>query len=134
MDEAGYIERRIDQPSSLARPSQASLLFAPIFGEMASQPANGSNFGVTQWPLNGLLDICGRHPLRLQPELDQMGLQISARIYFTARPAVHESTLTAAKNTTAIQASESGSLFVTIAAEIVSAAIPDIKAIARPHR
>ena len=59
----------------------------------------------------------------LQPEFD-----------LAARPAVQERTLTAAKNTTALQASGSGSLFVTIATKIVSAAIADMRAIARPHR
>ena len=41
---------------------------------------------------------------------------------------------TAAKNTAAIQACESGNLFVAIATVIVSAAIPHIKAIAKRHQ
>jgi hypothetical protein len=59
--------------------------------------------------------------LRLQPDL-------------TARPAIQEKPPTTAKNTTAVQASESESLSVTIAAKIVSAAIPDMKAIAKQHQ
>jgi hypothetical protein len=52
---------------------------------------------------------------------------------FAALPAIQAAPPTAAKNTAAIQACESGSLFVVIAAVIVSAAIPDISAIAIQH-
>jgi hypothetical protein len=62
-------------------------------------------------------------PLRLQGALD-----------LAALPAIQAAQPTAAKNTTAIQACESESLFVTIATVIVSAAIAQIKAIAIPHR
>jgi len=51
-----------------------------------------------------------------------------------ARPTIQATLPTDTKNTTAIQACESGSLFVTIATKIVSAAIPHMKDIAIPHR
>jgi hypothetical protein len=54
--------------------------------------------------------------------------------YLAARPAIQAAPPTAAKNTTAIQACESGSLFVTIATVIVSASIPQIKAAVIQHR
>jgi hypothetical protein len=65
-------------------------------------------------------------PLHLQLKFDQS--------HFAARPAVQAAPPAAAKNTTAIQACESGSLFVPIATVIVSAAIPHIKAITMQHR
>jgi hypothetical protein len=61
--------------------------------------------------------------LRLQPDLD-----------LAERPTIQAMPPAVAKNTTAIEASESGSLFVTIAAKIVGAANPDMIAIVRPHR
>jgi hypothetical protein len=54
--------------------------------------------------------------------------------YLTAQPTIQAALPTAAKNTAAIQACESGRLFVTIATAIVSAAIPHIKAITILHR
>jgi hypothetical protein len=51
-----------------------------------------------------------------------------------ARPAIQAATPTAAKNTTPIQACESGGLVVAIATAIMSAAIPHIKAINKQHR
>src|ERR1700733_10732793 len=62
-----------------------------------------------------------------QPELDQSH-------HLAARPTTQATMPTIAKNTTAVQACGSGSLFVTIATAIVSAAIPDIKAIAIQHQ
>ena len=75
-----------------------------------------------------------REDARKPPVRVWASYQIRARTYFAARPAIQERPPTAAKNTTAIQASESGSLFVTMAAKIVSAANPDVIAIVRPHR
>jgi hypothetical protein len=52
-----------------------------------------------------------------------------------ARPSIQEKPPTAAKNTAAIQASESpGILFVVSAAKIVIAAISHMKAIAKQHQ
>jgi hypothetical protein len=58
--------------------------------------------------------------------------QMSA--FFAARPASHERPPTTTKDTAAIQASESDSLFVRIATKIVNAAIAHMEAIVRPHQ
>jgi hypothetical protein len=60
-------------------------------------------------------------------------LHLSLQPDLTARPAIQEKPPTTAKNTTAVQASESESLCVTIAAKIVNAAIPHMRAIAKQN-
>lgn len=56
------------------------------------------------------------------------------RQIFAARLTIQEAQPTATKNTTAVQACGSGSLFVRIANATVTAAIPHKKAIAMQHR
>jgi hypothetical protein len=71
-------------------------------------------------------------PTSLQPDLDRR--RVPSYNYFAAAAANRAAPPAAIKNTAAIQACGSGSLLVAIAIVIVSAAIPDIKAIAIQHR
>jgi hypothetical protein len=91
--------------------------------------------------LDDLLHACpGSADQPNQPDFPRRGIvksatyQIPVKADFAARPASQEKPPTTAKNTAAIQASESKSLCVMIAVKIVRAAISHREAITRPNQ